>query len=227
MINSDKEFLPSVEADGIGRYYKSPTKDKWYPSVTTVVNHLDAEKWKEWRTDPKNLETSQKAIARGNQMHLLAEKYLTDGTVPTSEEDSIRFDALLPMMKNIGEIYAIERPLWSDHLMLAGRTDCIGEYNGNPAIIDFKTSSKKKKKSWITNYFHQATAYSYMWEERTGQRITDLVVLIVSDDGSSQEFVEHRNDYREGLANVIRSYWEKYNFKQVQEIANELAQKNI
>ena len=65
-----------------------------------------------------------------------------------------------------------------------------------------------------------------MWEERTGQRITDLVVLIVSDDGSSQEFVEHRNDYREGLANVIRSYWEKYNFKQVQEIANELAQKN-
>jgi hypothetical protein len=225
MNTNEETRLVSVEADGIGRYYQSPTNGKWFPSVTTVVNHRDAEKWKQWREDPANQKTSEAAIQRGNALHLLAEEYLTKGTIPTTPEDRKYFDPLFPLLKNINEIYAIERPLWSDNLMIAGRTDCIGEYLGEPAIIDFKTASKEKRKSWITNYFHQAAAYSYMWEERTGQRINNLVVLITTSQGTSQEFVESREDHKEGLGEVIRAYWSKYKFKQIQEIANELAKK--
>lgn len=224
-MNTNETKLVSVEAEGLGRYYKSPTNGKWYPSVTTVVNHEDADKWKKWREDPENAKKSQMAINRGNKLHGLVEEYLTNRVVPTEIGDRWHFDPILPLLENIGEIYAIENGLWSDALMLAGRTDCIGEYCGEPAIIDFKTASKEKKRSWITNYFHQAAAYSYMWEERTGKRIERLVVLIATDEGTAQEFVEHRNDFREGLANVIRSYWAKNNFKKVQEIANEMAQK--
>lgn len=226
-MSIDEVKLVSVEADGKGRYYQSPTSGKWYPSVTTVVNHEDAEKWAKWRQNPENLKVSQAAIQRGNKLHTLVENYLTKGTVPTDISERWHFDPMYPLLQNIGEIYAIEKPLWSDTLMLAGRTDCIGEYCGEPAIIDFKTASKEKKRSWIKNYFHQAAAYSYMWEERTGQRIKRLVVLIATDEGTSQEFVEDREDHKEGLAMVINSYWKKHGFKNIQEIANELAQKTV
>lgn len=226
-MKTDEIKLISVEAEGMGRYYQSPTNGKWYPSVTTVVNHEDAEKWKRWREDPENAKKSQLAINRGNKLHSLVEEYLTKGTTPTEIGDRWYFDPILPLLENIGKIDAIETGLWSDVLMLAGRTDCIGEYCGEPAIIDFKTASKEKKRSWITNYFHQAAAYSYMWEERTNKRVERLVVLIVNDEGTVQEFVEHRNDFREGLANVIRSYWAKNNFKKVQEIASGMVQKIV
>lgn len=224
-MNTNEVKLVSVEGAGAGRYYQSPTNGKWYPSVTTVVNHEDAEKWRKWREDPDNAKKSQMAIDRGNKLHSVVEEYLTNGTVPTAIDERWHFDPMRPLLANIGKIYAIETPLWSDNLMLAGRTDCIGEYCGEPAIIDFKTASKEKRREWIKNYFHQAAAYSYMWEERTGQRIDRLVVLITTDEGTAQEFVESRADYKEGLAEVIRSYWVKNNFKQVQEIANGLAQK--
>jgi len=227
MNTNDAKQLVSVEADGVGRYYQSPTNGKWSPSVTTVVNHEDAAKWKKWRENPENDKKSRMAMNRGNKLHTLVEEYLRNNIVPKEIGDRVHFDPILPLLENIGEIYAIENGLWSDNLMLAGRTDCIGEYCGEPAIIDFKTASKDKKRSWITNYFHQASAYSYMWEERTGARIERLVVLITTDEGTAQEFVEHRRDFKEGLANVIRSYWAKNNFKRVQEIANELAQKTV
>lgn len=226
-MNTNEVKLVSVEGEGAGRYYQSPTSGKWYPSVTTVVNHEDAEKWKKWREDPENAKASQMAINRGNKLHSLVEDYLKKGTVPTDISERWHFDPLFPLLQNIGEIYAIETPMWSDNLRLAGRTDCIGEYMGEPSIIDFKTASKEKRRAWIKNYFHQATAYSYMWEERTGQRIEKLVVLIATDEGTSQEFIEDRGDYKESLGSVIKSYWSKYNFKQIQEIANGMAQKAL
>jgi len=225
-IQEDVQFA-MIEAEGVGRFYQSPTNGKWYPSVTTVVNHEDAEKWAKWRENPENQKISERAIKRGNMLHGLVEEFLKTGKVPTAIDERWHFDPIHPLLANIGEIYAIEKPLWSDILRIAGRTDCIGEYMGEPAIIDFKTSSKEKKKSWIKNYFHQAAAYSYMWEERTGQRITKLVVLIATDEGTSQEFVENREDYKEGLASVIHSYWEKNNFSKIQEKVNELVSKNV
>ena len=63
------------------------------------------------------------------------------------------------------QVYAQEAALYSEHLGLAGRVDCVGEFDGVPSIIDFKTSKKLKKKDSITNYFIQESAYAIMWEE--------------------------------------------------------------
>ena len=57
-----------------------------------------------------------------------------------------------------------------------------------------------------------------MWQERTGQKIDQLVVLIVCDDGSVQEFVEKRERHRSGLASVITEYWNTNDFDQLQEV---------
>jgi hypothetical protein len=210
--------LVSIEIGGGGRYYQSPDSKRWFPSVTTVINHRDAEKWKKWRENPDNAATSQAALERGNRLHTVVENYLVNKELPTTDEQRLHFDPLLPHLERISKIYAIETPLWSDDLLLAGRTDCIGDYDGVPSIIDFKTSGKTKRKEWIGNYFHQAAAYSYMWQERSGQKIDQLVILIACDDGSVQEFVEQRAHHRNGLASVIKDYWNTNDFDQLQEV---------
>ena len=69
----------------------------------------------------------------------------------------------------------------------------MGEFDGILSIVDFKTSRKLKKKQWITNYFAQEAAYAIMWEERTGEPITQLVTLTTVDNEQPQVFIEHRD----------------------------------
>jgi genome maintenance exonuclease 1 len=57
----------------------------------------------------------------------------------------VLFNQLKPELDKINNILALETPLWSKTLGLAGRTDCIAEYDGKLSIIDFKASSKEKE----------------------------------------------------------------------------------
>jgi hypothetical protein len=222
-MSTQNDYIEKVEIEGHGRFYRSPTSGKWFPSVTTVVNHEDQEFWKKWREDPEKKKISEVAIARGTRMHEVVEKYLIEQAIPESIEDKQHFDLIFPYLQNIGEVYAIEKPLWSDVLRMAGRVDCIADYEGSPAIIDFKTARKPKKKSWIKNYFNQAAAYSWMWEERTGMVAENIVLMFATDTGESQLFIENRKDFKVSLGDAMKSYWTKNDFKDIQEIANGMA----
>ena len=107
--------------------------------------------------------------------------------------------------KNLTKVYAQEAALYSEHLGVAGRVDCVGVWNGKPSIIDYKTSAKPKKKEYCEGYFTQETAYAIMWEERTGMPITQLVTLIAGDQGA-QVFIEHRDNWTEKLLSTIAEY---------------------
>jgi len=113
---------------------------------------------------------------------------------------------LKPSLNRIGKIFAQESPLYSRHLGVAGRVDCVGEFDSVPSIIDFKTSKKIKKKEWISSYFMQAAAYAIMWEERTGMPITNLVIIMDVDNESPCVFVEHRDNWTEKLFETIELY---------------------
>jgi len=109
--------------------------------------------------------------------------------------------------KSIGAVYAQEAPLYSDFLGVAGRVDCVAEWDGRLSIIDFKTSRKLKKKEWIQSYFQQATAYCIMWEERTGIPIDKIVIVItVDDEDEPQVFVEKRDNWYPYLKDTIEAY---------------------
>ena len=82
----------------------------------------------------------------------------------------------------IDNIHYIEASLYSEKMLLAGRTDVIGEFDGTLSVIDFKTSRKEKKEEHIQDYFQQATAYALMYEERTDIVIDQIVIIILSDD---------------------------------------------
>ena len=148
-------------------------------------------------------------------MHTVCEKYLLN------EMTSMKLASMLPTTKelfykikphidtSIGKVYALEQALYSDALGIAGRVDCIAEWNGKISIIDFKSSSKQKNKNNIGNYFMQCTAYAEMFGELTGQAIEQIVVLIGTEEGPGQVFVEEKNNYIEPLKKYIDLHYAK------------------
>ena len=99
----------------------------------------------------------------------------------------------------IDNVHCLEQFLFSEHLRLAGQVDCIAEFDGRLSIIDFKTSAKLKRKSYIKNYFAQCAGYAIMFEERTGIPIDQSVIIIGVQDEEPQLFVEQRDNYTDYL----------------------------
>ena len=143
----------------------------------------------------------------GTKMHNMVENYLYN---KKNTEKNIfakaHFENIKPLLQPITNIRGLEERLCSKELGLAGTADCIAYYGDDKAIIDFKTSSKQKKEEWIQKYFLQTTAYSLMWEELTGEKIEQIVILITGEDGSRDTFIRNRNDYIEELHNTIEAF---------------------
>ena len=149
-INETTDSLTEIQKSG-KRFYSTP--DGEFPSVTTVVGYGKQQFFSEWRR--KNQEESRRVTSRGTKFHSIIETYIRNE--PLDMENMFPnfkalFNLIKPALDNIDNITAIETPLWSKILGLAGRTDCIAEYNGKLSIIDFKASTKEKRKQDIENY---------------------------------------------------------------------------
>ena len=196
-----------------GRVYLVPSGNK-YNSITTILkpyNQHIIENWREAVGEEKANKISGMASRRGEALHLACEKYLLnemDFKFRQNMMPNIKqlFLQLKPEIdKNIGKIYAIEQPLYSDELQVAGRVDLIAEWNGKLSIIDYKTSSKFKEEKDIQNYFMQCTAYAIMFEERTGIAIDDIVIAVsVESENTPQIFCRKKKDYIEHLNYFVR-----------------------
>ena len=153
------------------------------------------------------------AMKTGTEMHSIVENYLNNRAEDMDKNPRAMklFEQMKHELDKIDNIVAQEVPLYSDGLGVAGRVDCIAEYDGKLSIIDFKSSRKKKQKSWIKKYFLQATAYSLMYEEMTGDKVDQIVILISADDDTVMAYVEDKNDYIEQLKMVIEDYRQRKN----------------
>jgi len=199
-----------AETTDAGRTYYAPD-GKSYPSITTVLSILSEDSIRAWRKRVGEKEANRisgVASRRGTNVHTIVEKYLNN-------EDTIEFlphirqslENLRPVLdESVGTIFGLELPLYSNYLGIAGRCDCIAEFNGVPSIIDFKTSRKLKKKEWIHNYFAQGAAYAIMWEERTGMSIPNIVIVMDVDHEKPAIFVEHRDNWTKLLKDTINEY---------------------
>ena len=192
------------------RLYVAPDGSK-YPSVTTVLSIINEEAIRRWRLRVGEEEANKvghRASNRGSAVHSIIEGYLknesTDNYLPHIKQSLQNLRPILD--KSIGKIFGLETALFSRHLGMAGRCDCIAEFDGVPSIIDFKTSRWPKKKEKITNYFAQASAYAIMFEERTGMAIPNTVILMDVDDYGPVVFKEHRDNYIELLLETKAEY---------------------
>ena len=198
-----------------GRKYHTPEGID-LPSITTCLSILSRDGIAAWRKRVGEEEAnriSRVASTRGTKVHEIIEKYIdnkedySDGYTPDIIQS---FNDVRDILDNrIGTVFAQEAPLYSNHLGVAGRVDCVAEFDDALSIIDFKTSRKKKFHSMIKQYFMQESAYSIMWEERTCMPITQLVTIMAVDNHEPQVFIEHRDNWVRPLKETIAQWNEE------------------
>jgi len=232
--------IPELSTKNINRkrFYLTP-EGKLYPSITTVLQRRKMEGLMEWRKkvgdDVANY-IARTAAHRGTKVHHMCEDFLNNMESDYPEKWAehkknflpyVLFSQIKPvLMQKVNNIFAQECGLYSDKYKVAGRVDCIGEYNGVPSIIDFKTSTKERNDDWNESYYIQASAYAEMFEERTGIEINQIVILVVTEDGIVQEFIKTKHDYLPLLVETIDDFithWEKEENELVHSSSNDSA----
>jgi len=174
--------------DGV-RYYDVPNTDGFTKlvSITSVTSWINREIFRSWRARVGNAEAdkvTKAATSRGTDMHTLTEHYLLNEELPTVQPLSeFLFKQSKPKLDLIDNIHAIEKPLYSLKLGVAGTVDCIAEYEGELAVIDFKSSKKPKPRKWIDHYFVQCAAYACMLYEMKEIPVKKFVIIMSCEDG--------------------------------------------
>lgn len=205
--------LSTTTIDG-KRHYQTPDGNV-YPSVTTITSLHGKEGILEWRKrvgEEEANKISNKAATRGTRVHKLCEDYLNnelsfEGAMPNS---IALFKQMQPFLdKYIGKVYGIECPLYSHHLRVAGKSDCIAQFDGKNAVVDFKTANKPKQEHWIQNYFMQCAAYAVAFEERTKISIPRIAIVVAVEGDSPQLFVKKRDDYIDMFISYRKQYDEQ------------------
>jgi genome maintenance exonuclease 1 len=207
-IHHDIPKLERVTFEDGSRLYKTPT-GRAYPSVTTVTGLHKKQAIMEWRKrvgEEQANKISSTAARRGTRIHTLCEKYLLGEHAEPDIFDQEMWSKFRPLLDRIDNIHALETPLYSDHLEVAGTVDCIAEYEGKLSVVDFKTSKRIKSRDDIHDYFMQCSSYAVAFEERVGIPVSRLVVLMAIDDEPPTVFVEKRDTWVPEFKKLRLSY---------------------
>ena len=195
--------LEKVEENEM-RFYKDSNNDL-VPSVTTVLDATgDKSGITQWRrkVGPAQADAIvQESTLIGSAVHEAIENYLLGKSWSNFTEDrngflakSISSKFISSCLNGIDEVWGLESGLILDGLY-AGTADCIGVYKGLPAIIDFKTAKKLKRKDWIEDYFLQCSAYANAHNVMFETSINDLVILMVDRDLLFKEFHIKKDEF--------------------------------
>jgi CRISPR/Cas system-associated exonuclease Cas4 (RecB family) len=203
--------LPKLERDTSPdgtRVYKTPS-GRAYPSVTTVTGLHTKKGIMEWRKrvgEEEANRVSARASGRGTRIHQYCEDYLRGNIFEADMFDLAMFNSMKLWLDDINNIHALESPLYSDFLEVAGTVDCIAEFQGKLSVIDFKTSSKPKDRDDIHQYFMQTAAYAVAFEERTGIPIGRLVIIMAVENDDPRLFIEKRDNWIAGFRKLRLDY---------------------
>jgi genome maintenance exonuclease 1 len=195
-----------------GRTYKTP-QGNVYKSITTALSKYNKDVIQEWRKavgEEEANRVSGLAARRGSAVHLAFEDYIAN------KLNDMKIRMMMPNIKelfmqlkpeideHVGVVYSIEQALYSDTLKIAGRSDLIAEWDGEIAVIDYKTSTREKLEENIQNYFMQGTAYALMFEYLVGTPIDKIVIAIaVEQSKKPQIFVRYKNNYINPLMELL------------------------
>lgn len=201
--------LKSQSQNGF-RYYSVDGKS--YPSVTSVLSILSKDGIRAWRDsighDVADFET-RRAATRGIHFHKICENYLYNKNISEYKKKILSyglFNLAKSEIDRIDNIYGMEKTLYSHSLKLAGRTDCIAEFDNVLSIIDFKSANREKSPEILENHILQETAYAIMWNELTDIPIQQIVTIVACENGELQTVIEKPEFYRQKLESVIEQF---------------------
>ena len=208
--------LTAIKYKGM-RFYEGPNGLK-YPSITTVIGkqRSKSEGLQRWRekigNEAANL-ISRKAANRGTAFHYICEDYLNNKDIQDHKGKNFLSWCMFGELKSsiddaITKVVLQEQAMYTEEFTVAGRCDLIGEYNGELAVIDFKTTTTEKKEEWIDDYFVQASAYAKMFEEHTQVPIEKVVIMMVAENATVQIWERNTKDYLEKLTAIVEEFYE-------------------
>jgi|TARA_R110001592_G_scaffold68001_1_gene208371 genome maintenance exonuclease 1 len=208
MLETKYEYpkLKRVTAKSGQRQYTGDDNNP-VPSVTTILSATGDKtaliNWRKRVGDAEATRISTEAAGLGTKVHNALEKYilLEEYEIKGNNHISVMAKSMVTEMISKGlakvdAIYGVEVGLIAKGLY-AGTSDAIGMYEGEEAIIDFKTSKKIKKREWIEDYFMQGCAYALAHNEMFGTKIKKVVILMVDRDGNFAEFTIRDDEFTE------------------------------
>jgi genome maintenance exonuclease 1 len=177
---------PIVETLSTGRTYDFGTEK--FPSITTVLSktadksHLEA--WRERIGKEEADKISKHASSTGSELHNLLEAWIKNDELPeVSATTKMLFRAVAPVVaRQLSHVIAIELPLQSTSIRVAGRTDLIGIWDGTPVVLDWKSNhgNGPKNLAWVTDYRIQEAFYAKAFEETFGKKIKTGVLVFAN-----------------------------------------------
>ena len=207
-------YPPSTRSttDGIRTYAVGNEK---LPSVTSILQATQSEEkrrklaqWQAIKGAEEARRIKEESAARGSNMHLHLEKFiLGQGHLDLTEEGktakSMAQTVIEKGLCDLQEIWGSEVTLWYPGLY-AGATDLVGTFDYEDSIIDFKQSTKPKRKEWIEDYLLQLAAYAMAHNQVYGTEITQGVILMCTPDNyfqkfqvKGQEFISYQHKFLE------------------------------
>ena len=201
------------------RLYATPSGHN-YPSITTVISNNPAKKAgiAKWRARIGNAKADaicKRSTTRGTTYHSIVEDYFNNSLDIDSYKDSplpvVMFNSSKHVLDRINNIFLQEAALYSDHLEIAGRVDCIAEFDGVLSIIDFKTAAEPKKEAYLYDYYIQETAYACCLQEIYGITVKQLVTIVACENGETQvKVIPPKKEFLLTLIQYIDQYKNKY-----------------
>ena len=198
----EKPYIKRIDSDKVGRRYQITHEGQTfiYPSVTTVLNIISKPYLMDWamglckKTVTESVakgvpigqalnsgcsahkDVLKSAGSFGTIYHDAVEKRLLTGAFPSLTGmppeiavGLIKFDA---WWSQAGlAVVETEMPTWSNEHEYAGTIDAVvKDGQGNLHILDHKTSN-----SLHAEYGLQGVAYKVAYQERTGQKVKDVL----------------------------------------------------
>ena len=115
------------------------------------------------------------------------------------------------ILDKINKVYLQEAALYSDYLEVAGRVDCIAEYDGKLSIIDFKTSAEQKKETGCMTITFKRQRMLAVSKNCMVITVEQLVTIVACENGEVQvSIVEPKKEYFLRLQEYIQEYQDKH-----------------
>lgn len=150
-----------------------------------IITSLDCERYAEVLQEARTAHTrkKEKAGSKGTDTHALVEEYILRcigeawERPRTTSQDDLIYPFTLWAAENVDRFIAAEQRLYSETHGFAGTCDFIAIMDGKLTIGDLKTFPKM----WSADAFIQMGAYSLAWNELTGERPQQSVVVKMCD----------------------------------------------
>ena len=204
-----------------GRQYVGED-EKPVPSVTTILGDTGVKTaliaWRKRVGEAEATRISNESAGLGTKVHNALEKFILqeDYEIKGNNHISVMAKNMVNEMiekglVKVNELYGVEVGLIAEGLY-AGTADGIGIYEGDEAIIDFKTAKKMKKREWIDDYFMQGCAYALAHNEMFDTDIKKVAILMVDRESNFKDFViegEEFEKYCDKWSDRLANYYSK------------------